>query len=100
MEDVVPAAPGYAALRIASASDRDNRVYVCTATSAAGTINEQIAVRVERGDGGFGDIGQFLALLLRSHLISLIEMEAVSDPRCPWTFATSGTLHMRCRPLS
>ncbi|XP_068617476.1 basement membrane-specific heparan sulfate proteoglycan core protein isoform X3 [Battus philenor] len=56
LREVVPPSPGIAVLRIPSASDRDDREYVCTATSAAATIDEQFAIRVDRGDGGFGDI--------------------------------------------
>ncbi|CAK1588065.1 unnamed protein product [Parnassius mnemosyne] len=55
LRELMAPALGIAALRVNSATDRDDGEYVCTATSAAGTIDEQFAVRVDRGDGGFGD---------------------------------------------
>lgn len=50
----MPASPGIAVLRISSVSDRESGDYVCVATSAAGTIEEQFVIRVDRGDGGDG----------------------------------------------
>nr|XP_026490200.1 basement membrane-specific heparan sulfate proteoglycan core protein isoform X1 [Vanessa tameamea] len=47
---LVPPSPRIAALNIQNANDDGD--YICTATSAAGTIEEQFVIRVERGDGG------------------------------------------------
>ncbi|XP_049885171.1 basement membrane-specific heparan sulfate proteoglycan core protein-like isoform X3 [Pectinophora gossypiella] len=64
LREVVPQAPGIAVLRIPSVSERDDGEYICTATSAAGTIDEQFVIRVGRGDiplvdgGGSGE-GEF-----------------------------------------
>ncbi|CAH2103371.1 unnamed protein product [Euphydryas editha] len=50
---LVPPSPRIAVLSIQSASE--DAAYICTATSAAGTIEDQFVIRVERGDGGFID---------------------------------------------
>ncbi|XP_045541991.1 basement membrane-specific heparan sulfate proteoglycan core protein isoform X1 [Papilio machaon] len=55
MREVVPPSRGMAVLRIQSVSERDDGMYVCTASSAAATIDQQIIIRVDRGDGGLGD---------------------------------------------
>lgn len=58
--EVVSASPGIAVLYIQSVTEQDEGGYVCIATSAAGTSEEQFLIRVERGDGGagFGDGGK------------------------------------------
>ncbi|KAJ0183614.1 hypothetical protein K1T71_000037 [Dendrolimus kikuchii] len=49
--EIVPPAPGIASLRISSASYNDEGDYTCTATSAAGTIENQFRIIVaDRGD--------------------------------------------------
>ncbi|XP_045784357.1 basement membrane-specific heparan sulfate proteoglycan core protein-like isoform X5 [Maniola jurtina] len=50
MRVLVPPTPRIASLAIPSLSDSDDGIYLCTASSAAGTISEQFAIRVERGD--------------------------------------------------
>lgn len=50
---LVPPSPRIAVLSIPSVSEDGD--YICTASSAAGTIEEQFVIRVERGDGGFID---------------------------------------------
>ncbi|KAL0852381.1 hypothetical protein ABMA28_000578 [Loxostege sticticalis] len=53
--EIVSPQPGMAVLHISAVSDRDDGDYTCSATSPAGTIDEQFGIRVEsRGDGGFG----------------------------------------------
>lgn len=65
MGEVVPPSAGFAALRVASASARDNGYYTCTATSVAGTIKEQFDIVVNRGDGGNGfDYGNYSSDLI------------------------------------
>ncbi|CAG9782356.1 unnamed protein product [Diatraea saccharalis] len=54
MREIVPPTPGMAVLNILSVSDRDDGYYICSASSPAGTIEEQFGIRVDRGDGGFG----------------------------------------------
>ncbi|XP_037299981.1 basement membrane-specific heparan sulfate proteoglycan core protein isoform X7 [Manduca sexta] len=56
MIEIVRPSPGIAVLRVASASQRDEGIYTCTATSAAGTTQEQFRLIVDRGDGGYPDI--------------------------------------------
>lgn len=58
--EVVPPSPGIATLYISSVTERDDGSYVCVAKSAAGTSEEQILIRVGRGDGGFTDGGKSL----------------------------------------
>ncbi|XP_045489882.1 basement membrane-specific heparan sulfate proteoglycan core protein isoform X8 [Pieris rapae] len=53
-ESVSPS-PRIAVLSISYVNERHEGVYTCIATSAAGTVEEQFAIRVERGDGGFGN---------------------------------------------
>ncbi|XP_069364961.1 basement membrane-specific heparan sulfate proteoglycan core protein isoform X10 [Maniola hyperantus] len=50
MRVLVPPTPRIASLTIPSLSDSDDGIYVCTASSAAGTISEQFVIRIERGD--------------------------------------------------
>ncbi|XP_041987673.1 basement membrane-specific heparan sulfate proteoglycan core protein-like isoform X2 [Aricia agestis] len=49
---LVPSRPRIAKLSIPYVTDNDDDDYICTATSAGITIEEQFAIRVERGDGG------------------------------------------------
>ncbi|XP_028173989.1 basement membrane-specific heparan sulfate proteoglycan core protein isoform X3 [Ostrinia furnacalis] len=52
--EIVAPYPGMVTLNISSASERDDGYYICSATSPAGTIEEQFGIRVEmRGDIGF-----------------------------------------------
>nr|XP_037874357.1 basement membrane-specific heparan sulfate proteoglycan core protein isoform X3 [Bombyx mori] len=62
LRELVRPTPSLAALKIPSIAERDDGDYICTATSAAGTIEEPFAIRVSRGDigveyefGGSGD---------------------------------------------
>lgn len=57
MRLLVPPSPRIAVLSIPSVSEDGD--YICTASSAAGTIEEQFVIRVERGDGGFIGIFRF-----------------------------------------
>ncbi|KAI5637001.1 immunoglobulin domain-containing protein [Phthorimaea operculella] len=55
---VVPESPGIASLRISSASDRDEGDYLCSASNAAGRMEDQFAIRIQsRGDIDFDDGG-------------------------------------------
>ncbi|XP_052746482.1 basement membrane-specific heparan sulfate proteoglycan core protein isoform X2 [Bicyclus anynana] len=47
---LVPPSPRIAILSIPSLSDSDDGLYLCIASSAAGTVEEQFAIHVERGD--------------------------------------------------
>lgn len=55
--EIVPPSPGIASLRVGAVNERDDGDYVCTAVSAAGTVAEHFAIRVERGDIGFESYG-------------------------------------------
>ncbi|XP_052752510.1 basement membrane-specific heparan sulfate proteoglycan core protein isoform X3 [Galleria mellonella] len=50
--EIVPPTSAIAALRVSSASERDDGEYVCQATSSAGTIEENFVIVIERGDLG------------------------------------------------
>lgn len=50
---------GSATLRIGAVRYRDDGSYTCTATSPAGTAEQKFVISVERGDGGFGDLGTY-----------------------------------------
>ncbi|XP_045509969.1 basement membrane-specific heparan sulfate proteoglycan core protein isoform X5 [Colias croceus] len=54
--ELVPPSPRIAVFSIQSASERDEGDYICTASSVAGIVSEEFAIRVDRGDGGFGDV--------------------------------------------
>ncbi|CAH4038667.1 unnamed protein product [Pieris brassicae] len=53
--EFVSPSPRIAVLSISYVNERHEGEYTCIATSAAGTVEEQFAIRVERGDGGFGN---------------------------------------------
>ncbi|XP_061720060.1 basement membrane-specific heparan sulfate proteoglycan core protein isoform X2 [Cydia pomonella] len=50
---IVPPTPLVASLRLAAASDADNKDYICTATSLDQSVDEPFTVEVYRGDAGF-----------------------------------------------
>ncbi|CAK1554719.1 unnamed protein product [Leptosia nina] len=53
--EIVPASPRIAVLSLSYVNERNEGDYTCIATSVAGTVREQFAIRVDRGDGGFGN---------------------------------------------
>lgn len=75
LREVVRPSPRIAILRIPAASERDSGDYICIATSPAGTIEEQFGIRVDRGDGGGGDIGKN-----EFKLIILLKLLTLSSP--------------------
>ncbi|XP_038216735.1 basement membrane-specific heparan sulfate proteoglycan core protein-like isoform X6 [Zerene cesonia] len=54
--ELVPPSPRIAVFSLPSVSERDEGDYICTASSVAGIVSEEFAIRVDRGDGGFGDV--------------------------------------------
>ncbi|XP_072931305.1 basement membrane-specific heparan sulfate proteoglycan core protein [Epargyreus clarus] len=56
--EIVRPSPRIAVLKIPYARYEDDGEYLCTAKSLAGTVEERFAIRVERGDGGIGDIDE------------------------------------------
>lgn len=53
--EVVAPSPRIAVLSISNINERHEGEYTCVATSSAATVEEQFAIRVERGDGGIGN---------------------------------------------
>ncbi|XP_050360621.1 basement membrane-specific heparan sulfate proteoglycan core protein isoform X5 [Nymphalis io] len=99
---LVPPSPRIAVLSIQNANEDGD--YICSATSAAGTIEEQFVIRVERGDGGFiegsGDdeIGENGMAVIEGQQ-SRISCNASDDFRVVWNRADGRRLQNNARQV-
>ncbi|XP_050360619.1 basement membrane-specific heparan sulfate proteoglycan core protein isoform X3 [Nymphalis io] len=93
---LVPPSPRIAVLSIQNANEDGD--YICSATSAAGTIEEQFVIRVEREGSGDDEIGENGMAVIEGQQ-SRISCNASDDFRVVWNRADGRRLQNNARQV-